>query len=258
MIRLERTDRILHAARNALLCLDGDDAGFCARLRRSMPELEDTSTSGHLRQFRKQRRRGAANVQPNSTATSQGIPLELIEELSRHMLGYERRIGKSLETSQYWLHELVRGSRIYTPPALPEPTRNPELMARLERIRIAQENQEYARMVGHIVPASTLPGGASAPITEAEEWQQSKRQLTAIVNVLFSMVGVFVAVFWVTDMVTDDLAYRVLWSLLASFIVAAAEIWLYVRYMDRDTMSTSTETGRRRRRDGYASVPAMS
>ncbi|RKP08711.1 endoplasmic reticulum-based factor for assembly of V-ATPase-domain-containing protein [Thamnocephalis sphaerospora] len=170
-------------------------------------------------------------------------------------------MSAALAKRQYWLHELLRGSGIYVEPPIPEPAQNPELAARLNAIRAAQANGEYTRMVGHVAPHLVLPGMEHNEASVMQEWRQSRRQLTAIMNVIFSIIGVFTAMFWATAMITDDLALRVLWSLLASLMVAVAEIWLYVRYfgrnMDEDDGRTHAEAGgvgRRRRRDGYQAI----
>ena len=45
-----------------------------------------------------------------------------------------------------YLHELLRGSSLHIP-ELPKPTRNPELEARCQRLRLEQQEKEYQKMV---------------------------------------------------------------------------------------------------------------
>ncbi|NXU47881.1 TM199 protein, partial [Turnix velox] len=51
--------------------------------------------------------------------------------------------------SSLYLYQLLQGSEIYLP-EVPVPPRNPELVARLERIKAKLANEEYRRMTRNI------------------------------------------------------------------------------------------------------------
>uniref|UniRef100_A0A8C0QN92 Uncharacterized protein n=1 Tax=Chelonoidis abingdonii TaxID=106734 RepID=A0A8C0QN92_CHEAB len=62
--------------------------------------------------------------------------------------------GKDLEElcvvgSPVYLHELLEGSEIYLP-EVEKPPRNPELVARLEKIKAKLANEEYRRITRNI------------------------------------------------------------------------------------------------------------
>lgn len=103
---------------------------------------------------------------------------------------------------------MLKGMRLYFPAqTVPAPSSS------LEALRIAQQNAEYQRMVG----------------IEEEHEQGEIKSVIAMANVVLSVVGIFVAVYWATQSLTDDVAVRVLAGLLAATVVGAAEAWLFVR-----------------------------
>ncbi|KAI8054452.1 endoplasmic reticulum-based factor for assembly of V-ATPase-domain-containing protein [Syncephalis plumigaleata] len=281
MLHLHVTERIRQAARNAQLYLD-KDINFCSRLQKSIPGINDSGTA--LRKRGNIHHNAASIVSSavadptrktsissaleesvdgfeeisSSTTTPKGVPLAVVEELSRRMLAYERSIGRTIEKSQYWLHELLRDSGVIIDPPLPAPPQNPVLAAQLEAIRVEQANREYAHMVRDVAPGFGANGYDNNG-NDIYEARQTQRQLVAILNVLFSIAGVFTAVYWATGMVTNDIAMRVLWAILVSLAVAAAEAWLYVRYFSQSDATTrrrgqSIMDRARQRHDGYQSI----
>ena len=49
-----------------------------------------------------------------------------------------------------YLHELMKGSSVELPTPPPDPPRNPELEARIQRLRKEQERKEYDKMVHNV------------------------------------------------------------------------------------------------------------
>lgn len=89
---------------------------------------------------------------------------------------------------------------------------------------------------------SNIPGAENASVTrmqatERQEMNTAKNQITAIVNIMFTIVAVFVAVYWISPSVTDDIGYRILLSLSFCVIVGIAETWLYIRYVSEPSPS---------------------
>lgn len=141
-----------------------------------------------------------------------------------------------------WAHELLHGSRIHIDKPKTTP-RNPELDARLDRIRRQLEEQEYQRMIAGVSAkneksASSLRLPAVPGVrTEQEnglgnnigkDLKQVNQQLSVIINILFSALGVGVAVTYASYTLTSYIGYRILFGLGAAIVVVFAETWLFV------------------------------
>ncbi|KAM6048778.1 transmembrane protein 199 isoform 1-T1 [Theristicus caerulescens] len=84
------------------------------------------------------------------------------------------------------LHELLEGSEIHLP-EVPVPPRNPELVARLERIKAKLANEEYRRMTRNITGQET--NGTLA------EFGRQVRSVKAVVITIFNFIVTVVAAF---------------------------------------------------------------
>uniref|UniRef100_A0A667HMB8 Transmembrane protein 199 n=1 Tax=Lynx canadensis TaxID=61383 RepID=A0A667HMB8_LYNCA len=73
--------------------------------------------------------------------------------LIRDLHQYLRERGSTL-----YLHELLEGSEIYLPEVV-KPPRNPELVARLEKIKIQLANEEYKRITHNVTCQDSRHGG---------------------------------------------------------------------------------------------------
>ncbi|XP_075374491.1 vacuolar ATPase assembly protein VMA12 isoform X1 [Mycteria americana] len=99
-----------------------------------------------------------------------------------------RRLHAALREagSPLYLHELLEGSEIDLP-EVPVPPRNPELVARLERIKAKLANEEYRRMTRNIT-------GQEVNGTLAEFGRQV-RSVKAVVITIFNFIVTVVAAF---------------------------------------------------------------
>ncbi|KAJ1744307.1 hypothetical protein LPJ78_000399 [Coemansia sp. RSA 989] len=124
---------------------------------------------------------------------SKTIPLSSIKLLSRKL----QENGQDI-----WIHQLLQGSQLYVEPPKPKP-RNPELKARLDKIKQELDELEYQRMTANVAPMSKAPvaaipgvrygqSGASASIKK--EFRDANKTISAIINILFSAVGVGFAI----------------------------------------------------------------
>ncbi|XP_063107255.1 transmembrane protein 199 isoform X2 [Cavia porcellus] len=77
------------------------------------------------------------------------VSFRLIRELHQHL----RERGSTL-----YLHELLEGSELYLPEVV-KPPRNPELVARLEKIKIHLANEEYKRITRNVTCQNSRHGG---------------------------------------------------------------------------------------------------
>ncbi|GAB5590875.1 hypothetical protein Unana1_05775 [Umbelopsis nana] len=126
------------------------------------------------------------------------------------------------DAGQYWIHELLKGSSIYRPPV------NPELQARLDKIAADNQNKEYARMVKSVVGSEQDKLAFKIP---HDEMQEIRGHVTAIMNVLFSIIACFGAFFKMSSVLTSDTGSRTLLSLFGALFVGIAEVALYMRYL---------------------------
>ena len=82
------------------------------------------------------------------------------------------------------MHELLHGAAPVLPPPPPKRPPNPELQARLDTLRAAQENREYAEMVGDVAA-----GDSSG--REAAEMSNYKSSMTVGLNLIVSMATMY-------------------------------------------------------------------
>ncbi|CAG8647539.1 16914_t:CDS:2 [Cetraspora pellucida] len=147
----------------------------------------------------------------NYLKSSACIPLDLVKEVSKFLVTRDGKLGKEIATT---VSNIV--SNI------------PELLARLEKILAEQANKEYARMVGRVASSYDVE---TFKLLDTEEFQSIRGQLTAIINITFTVVAVFAAVYHVAQTITGDTGMRVLLAFTGSIIVGVAETFLYMRYL---------------------------
>ncbi|KAI9145595.1 endoplasmic reticulum-based factor for assembly of V-ATPase-domain-containing protein [Paraphysoderma sedebokerense] len=159
-----------------------------------------------------------------------------------------------------YLHEIIQNSRIiaHSPP---KREKSPELLSILENIQARKSNLEYFDMLRTVLPnehQSTLANSlklsdtdldrlsspaSSTPLPNLNSVNEAKaifKTFTTIINVLFTVVSVFVAVFWISHHVSDDIALRTLVSFLAALLLAVAEGFLIYRATERDEKAAKT------------------
>ncbi|XP_049659696.1 transmembrane protein 199 isoform X2 [Accipiter gentilis] len=142
-----------------------------------------------------------------------------------------RRLHAALREagSPLYLHELLEGSEIDLP-EVPVPPRNPELVARLERIKAKLANEEYRRMTRNIT-------GQEMNGTLAEFGRQV-RSVKAVVITIFNFIVTVAAAFACTYLgsqyVFVETAARVLSAVIVASVVGLAELYVMVRTLEGD------------------------
>ncbi|RHZ70261.1 hypothetical protein Glove_273g8 [Diversispora epigaea] len=184
-------------------------------------------------------------------SSSPYIPLDLMKEVSKFLTSRDGKLGKEIGLSRFWLHELLTGSGVYAEQRKKEKTKNPELIARLESILAEQANKEYARMVGRVASSYDVE---TFKILDTEEFQNVRSQLTAIINITFTIVAVFAAVYHVAQNITGDTGTRVLLALAGSAIIGVAETFLYMRYLTGYDKKPEKKERKQRRRSTTPNV----
>jgi len=180
--------------------------------------------------------------------SSSGVPLDLMKEVSNFLVKRDGKIGKA-GFSHFWLHELLAGSGVYVEATKKEKVKSPELIAKLESILAQQANKEYYRMIGRFADSYDVE---TFKLLDTEEFSSIRGQLTAIINITFTVVAVFAAVYHVAQSITGDTGMRVLLALTGSVVAGVAETFLYMRYLtgygatNKDKKDKKERTARRR------------
>ncbi|EPZ36243.1 hypothetical protein ROZALSC1DRAFT_30612 [Rozella allomycis CSF55] len=169
---------------------------------------------------------------PESTCadyTEHYISVSLLSQLSEFLISHERKFKteEEIERSPYWLHELCKSSSFYFPEQ--KVSRSKSLQEMLDKAQLKVDTERYESMIrsasfhGYSEMTIRSPG-------EIDEGKLVKRQMTAILNILFSFVGCIVAVMWAFRNVIPDVGTRVILALIVGMIVLFAEVWLYSRH----------------------------
>ncbi|XP_065503257.1 transmembrane protein 199 [Caloenas nicobarica] len=131
--------------------------------------------------------------------------------------------------SPLYLHELLEGSEIHLP-EVPVPPRNPELVARLERIKAKLANEEYRRMTRNIT-------GQEMNGTLAEFGRQVrsvKAVVITIFNFFVTVAAAFACTYLGSQYVFMETAARVLSAVIVASVVGLAELYVMVQTLEGD------------------------
>uniref|UniRef100_A0A2K6CES3 Transmembrane protein 199 n=1 Tax=Macaca nemestrina TaxID=9545 RepID=A0A2K6CES3_MACNE len=147
----------------------------------------------------------------SSSGPQRLVSFRLIRDLHHHLRERD---------SKLYLHELLEGSEIYLPEVV-KPPRNPELVARLEKIKIQLANEEYKRITRNV----TLHGLGSPS-------QSLKALVITIFNFIVTVVAAFVCTYLGSQYIFTEMASRVLAALIVASVVGLAELYVMVRAME--------------------------
>ncbi|NXP06650.1 TM199 protein, partial [Thinocorus orbignyianus] len=177
------------------------------RLRRAVEGGELTELPAELR----------AELEEALASPGAVVPFSLLRKLSAAL----REAGSPL-----YLHMLLEGSEIHFP-EVPVPPRNPELVARLERIKAKLANEEYQRMTRNITSQSRrlLPFSAVRSV---------KAVVITIFNFIVTVVAAFACTYLGSQYVFAETAARVLSAVIVASVVGLAELYVMVRTLEGD------------------------
>uniref|UniRef100_A0A2K6A3K5 Transmembrane protein 199 n=1 Tax=Mandrillus leucophaeus TaxID=9568 RepID=A0A2K6A3K5_MANLE len=147
----------------------------------------------------------------SSSGPQRLVSFRLIRDLHHHLRERD---------SKLYLHELLEGSEIYLPEVV-KPPRNPELVARLEKIKIQLANEEYKRITRNV----TLHGLGSPS-------ESLKALVITIFNFIVTVVAAFVCTYLGSQYIFTEMASRVLAALIVASVVGLAELYVMVRAME--------------------------
>ncbi|KAM6110735.1 LOW QUALITY PROTEIN: transmembrane protein 199 [Pterocles gutturalis] len=138
-----------------------------------------------------------------------------------------RRLHAALREagSPLYLHQLLEDSEIHLPP-VPVPPRDPELVARLERIKATLANEEYRRMTRNITGQEQ-----NGTLAEFGRHVRSVKGVITIFNYV-TVVATFACTYLGSQYVFADTAARVLSAVIMARWVGLAELYVMVRTLE--------------------------
>ncbi|KAM6163996.1 transmembrane protein 199 [Rhynchocyon petersi] len=148
------------------------------------------------------------------------VSFSLIRELHRHLRERD---------STLYLHELLEGSEIYLPEVV-KPPRNPELVARLEKIKIQLANEEYQRITRNVTCQDPRHSGTLSDL--GKQVRSVKALVITIFNFIVTVVAAFVCTYLGSQYIFTEMASRVLAALIVASVVGLAELYVMVRAME--------------------------
>ncbi|PWN41670.1 hypothetical protein IE81DRAFT_324296 [Ceraceosorus guamensis] len=192
---------------------------------------------------------------PEYVVPEESIPAAALISIARWAKKRAMLSGEALSVEHpLRLHVLLKGASLALPQKRPF-VRSPELEATLARIKQAADEAEYARMIsgpsstnddtGRTFKRSSNVTGAPklSRAEEAMEWQEVKRGLSAVVNVVASAAAVALAAWKALG--NGSVFAKTMTSLLLAIIVAVAETVLYARHFENIKQKRAAETKNR-------------
>ncbi|XP_077708173.1 vacuolar ATPase assembly protein VMA12 isoform X2 [Canis aureus] len=122
------------------------------------------------------------------------VPFRLIRDLHQYL----RETGSTL-----YLHELLEGSEIYLPEVV-KPPRNPELVARLEKIKIQLANEEYKRITYNVTCQDSRHGGTLSDL--GKQVRSVKALVITIFNFIVTVAAAFVCTYLGSQYIFTEMA----------------------------------------------------
>ncbi|XP_033486734.1 transmembrane protein 199 [Epinephelus lanceolatus] len=172
--------------------------------------------------------------------TDSSLPQRLREELEETLNKPEpttlsfstaRRLKTFLQDKghPFYLHELLEDSSLHLPEVV-KPPRNPELVARLERIKAKLANEEYNRITRNVNTQEINRTGTLADF--GRQVRSVKAVVATVFNFLVTVVAAFACSYMGSQYLFTDTAARVLSAVIVASVVGLAELYVLVRTME--------------------------
>ncbi|KAM3875451.1 transmembrane protein 199-like [Diretmus argenteus] len=168
------------------------------------------------------------------------VPPELREELELVLdqpepttLSFRtaRNLKKHLQDKGYpfYLHELLEDSSLHLPEVV-KPPRNPELVARLEKIKAKLANEEYNRITRNVNAQEINRNGTLADF--GRQVRSAKAAVVTVFNFLVTVAATFACSYMGSQYLFTETTARVISAVIASSVVGLAELYVLVRTME--------------------------
>ncbi|MED6293292.1 hypothetical protein CHARACLAT_009152 [Characodon lateralis] len=159
--------------------------------------------------------------------------LEILEKPKPTILPFStaRKLKKHLQDKghPFYLHQLLEDSSLYLP-EVAKPPRNPELVARLEKIKAKLANEEYNRMTRNVNTQEMNRSGTLADF--GQQVRSVKAVVVTVFNFLVTLVAAFACSYMGSQYVFTETAARVISAVIAASVVGLAELYVLVRTME--------------------------
>ncbi|XP_015245381.1 PREDICTED: transmembrane protein 199 [Cyprinodon variegatus] len=129
----------------------------------------------------------------------------------------------------FYLHQLLEDSSLHLP-EVEKPPRNPELVARLEKIKAKLANEEYNRMTRNVNTQEMNRNGTLADL--GHQVRSVKTVVVTVFNFLVTLVATFGCSYIGSQYLFTETAARVISAVIAASVVGLAELYVLVRTVE--------------------------
>lgn len=131
-----------------------------------------------------------------------------------------------------YFHELISGCDLFVP-AYVAPERNPELDARVERLKAEQAEREYKEMVKNVDLNQRYTDRTNTSFLP--DMKSIQGQIISILNVFLTILGAFVFGYKAVEysIGTKDFTLQLTAGLICAFIVAIADIYFLLKRLSK-------------------------
>lgn len=168
------------------------------------------------------------------------VPQDLREELEQILdnesttkLSFKtvRKLKKCLQDNghPFYLHEFLEDSTLDLPEFV-KPPRNPELVARLEKIKAKLANEEYNRMTRNVNAQEMSRNGGLAELSR--DVRSVKTTVVTVFNFLVTIIAAFACSYMGTQYIFAETTSRIIAAVIAASVVGLAELYVLVRTME--------------------------
>ncbi|XP_071761236.1 transmembrane protein 199 [Centroberyx gerrardi] len=142
-----------------------------------------------------------------------------------------RKLKKYLQEKghPFYLHELLEDSSLHLPEVV-KPPRNPELVARLEKIKAKLANEEYNRITRNVNTQELNRNGTLADF--GRQVRSVKAAVVTVFNFLVTVVATFACSYMGSQYLFTETTARVISAVIAASVVGLAELYVLVRTME--------------------------
>lgn len=158
---------------------------------------------------------------------------ELLEKPQPTVLPFStaRRLQQHLRDREHplYLHELLEDSCLHMPEVV-KPPRNPELVARLEKIKAKLANEEYNRMTRNVNTQEITRNGSLSDF--GRQVRSVKAAVVTVFNFLVTIVATFACSYMGSQYLFTETTTRVISAVIAASVVGLAELYVLVRTME--------------------------
>ncbi|XP_059389055.1 transmembrane protein 199-like [Carassius carassius] len=175
----------------------------------------------------------ARGLMEGETVISEELKEELKALTDQAIIPFKtvRKLHKLLQENGHplYLHELFKDSTLHLPQVI-RPPRNPQLVARLEKIKAKLANEEYKRITRNVNPQEMHHHGTLADF--GRQVRSAKAVVVTLLNFLVTVVAAFACSYLGSQYIFTETTARVIAAVIAASVVGLAELYVLVRTME--------------------------